>query len=119
MKIQIGCAVGISSRLAATFLQESLHTGRMVRVNVYRDHYIMRAERARLCYRSIKFTCTVTIQIRSAVWISSRRAATFLQESLQTGRMVRVNVYRDHYFIFNDTATFEFYSLYLHGAIPI
>src|SRR5258705_3060982 len=41
--------------MLATFLLESLHTGRMVRVNVYRDHYFMRAERARLCYKSITF----------------------------------------------------------------
>src|SRR5258705_10933149 len=31
--------------MLATFLQESLHIGRMVKVNVYRYHYFMRAER--------------------------------------------------------------------------
>src|SRR5258705_274874 len=99
MKIQIGSAVGISSRQAAPFLQESLHTGRMVRVNVYREHYFMRAEPARLCEKTIKFTISMKIQIGCAVGISSRLAAPFLQESLHTGRMVRVNVYRDHYFM--------------------
>src|SRR5258705_395637 len=99
MKIQIESAVGISSPLAATFLQESLHAGRMVRVNVYRDHYFILIIRRPLRSTLFPYTTLFRTQIGCAVGISSRLAAPFLQESLHAGRMVRVNVYRDHYFM--------------------
>src|SRR5258705_437637 len=99
MKIQIGCAVGISSRLAAPFQQESLHTGRMVRVNVYRYYFLMIPQPPRLTFFPNKMLLRTKIQIGCAVGISSPLAAPFLQESLHPGRMVRVNVYRDHYFM--------------------
>src|SRR5258705_14010483 len=40
--------------MLATFLLESLHIGRMVRVNVYRYHYFMRAERSELAEMRVR-----------------------------------------------------------------